>query len=46
VLLSIIIPVYNSEKTIKKALDSIFEQTYNDVEIICVNDCSTDNTLK
>lgn len=37
--------MYNSEKTIKKALDSIFEQTYDDVEIICVNDCSTDNTL-
>jgi len=46
VLLSIITPVYNSEKTIKKALDSIFEQTYDDVEIICINDCSTDNTLK
>jgi len=45
VLVSIIIPIYNSEKTIKKALDSIFEQIYDDVEIICVNDCSTDNTL-
>ncbi|MBE6493731.1 MAG: glycosyltransferase family 2 protein [Methanosphaera stadtmanae] len=44
-LLSIIIPVYNSEKTIKKALDSIFEQSFNDFEIICVDDCSTDNTL-
>lgn len=44
-LLSFIIPMYNSEKTIKKALGSVFEQTLDDIEIICIDDCSTDNTL-
>ncbi len=37
--------MYNSEKTIKKALGSVFEQTLDDIEIICIDDCSTDNTL-
>ncbi len=43
---SIIIPIYNAEKYIKKCLDSICNQTLNNVEIICVNDGSTDNSLK
>lgn len=43
--LSIIIPVYNSEKYINKCLDSIVQQKYEDYEVICVNDGSTDNTL-
>lgn len=43
---SIIIPAYNSEKFIGECLNSIFSQTYKNVEIIVVNDCSTDNTLK
>lgn len=43
---SIIIPAYNSEKFIGECLDSIFSQTYKNVEVIVVNDCSTDNTLK
>ena len=43
---SIIIPAYNSEKFIKECLSSIFSQTYKNIEIIVVNDCSTDNTLK
>lgn len=45
ILVSIIIPVYNSEKTIGKCLDSLVGQTYKDIEIICVNDCSQDNSL-
>lgn len=43
---SIIIPAYNSEKFIGECLDSIFSQTYKNIEVIVVNDCSTDNTLK
>ena len=42
--ISIIIPAYNVEKYIHKCLDSILEQTFNDYEIIIVNDVSTDNT--
>lgn len=44
-LISIIIPVYNSENYISKALDSILAQNYKDIEIILVNDGSTDNSL-
>jgi len=43
---SVIIPVYNVEKYIKQALDSVVNQTLKDIEIICVDDCSTDNSLK
>ena len=42
---SVIIPVYNVEKYIGKCIDSIINQTYRDIEIICVNDGSTDNSL-
>ncbi len=41
---SIIIPVYNVEKLLPRCLDSIFAQTYQDFEIICVNDCTPDNS--
>lgn len=43
---SIIIPVYNVEKYLHKCLDSILSQTFGDFEVICVNDGSTDNSLK
>ena len=39
---SIIIPVYNVEKYLADCLDSVVNQTLEDVEIICVNDGSTD----
>ncbi|WP_236974820.1 glycosyltransferase family 2 protein [Membranihabitans maritimus] len=42
--ISVILPVYNGEKYLKDAIDSILYQTYNDFELIVVNDCSTDNT--
>jgi glycosyltransferase involved in cell wall biosynthesis len=43
-LVSIIIPVYNGEKFIKETLESIFEQTFQDFEIIIVDDGSIDGT--
>lgn len=42
-LISVIIPVFNSEKYIEKCLETITNQTYKNVEIIIINDCSTDN---
>ena len=42
---SIIIPIYNTEKYLSKCLDSVINQTLKDIEIICVNDCSPDNSL-
>ncbi|MBK0074660.1 glycosyltransferase [Bacillus sp. S56] len=41
-LISLIIPVYNAEKFLPRCLDSVKNQTYNDLEIILVNDGSTD----
>lgn len=43
---SIIIPVYNVEKYLQECLDSVLEQTFSDFEVICVNDASTDSSLK
>lgn len=44
--LSIIIPVYNVEKFLPQCLDSVINQTLKDIEIICVNDGSTDKSLE
>jgi len=41
-LVSVLVPVYNTEKYLEKCLDSIIGQTINDMEIICVDDGSTD----
>lgn len=43
--LSIIVPVYNVEKYLQKCLESLIKQTLKDIEIICVNDGSMDNSL-
>ncbi len=43
-LVSVIIPTYNREKTIVKAVESVLNQTYKNIEVIIVDDCSTDNT--
>ena len=43
---SVIVPVYNVEKYLPECLDSIINQTFSDIEIICINDGSTDNSLK
>ena len=44
--ISVIIPVFNSEKYLEKAVESILFQSFKDFEIICVDDGSTDNSLK
>lgn len=43
-VVSVIIPVFNGEKYIEEALDSVFTQTFRDFEVIVVNDGSTDST--
>ena len=43
---SIIIPVYNTEKYLPKCLNTIVSQTFQNIEILIVNDCSTDNSLQ
>lgn len=44
-LISVIIPVYNQEKYLARCINSVIEQTYRDLEIILVNDGSTDGSL-
>ena len=44
-LVSVVIPCYNAEKYLVESIDSIINQSYTNLEIICIDDCSTDNTL-
>ena len=46
VKISIVIPVYNAEKYLRQCLDSLIGQTLKNIEIICVNDGSKDNSLE
>ena len=42
---SVVVPIYNSEKYIQKCIDSIINQKYSDWELILVDDGSTDNSI-
>lgn len=44
-LISIIVPIYNSEKTLERCIKALMSQTYNNIEIILVNDGSEDDSL-
>lgn len=43
-LISVIIPAYNAKDYLRECLDSVCNQSYSNLEIICINDGSTDNT--
>ncbi len=45
VKVSIVVPVYNTSKYLNECIDSLLNQSFNDLEIICINDGSTDNSL-
>lgn len=45
-LISVIVPVYNTEKYLKRCIESLIQQTYINIEIILVNDGSTDNSFE
>lgn len=45
-LVSVLIPVYNVEKYLRKCLDSVLSQTLVDIEVVCINDGSTDASLQ
>ena len=45
-LISVIVPVYNVERYLRECLDSLINQTYNDLEVIMVDDGSKDSSGK
>jgi glycosyltransferase involved in cell wall biosynthesis len=44
-LISVIVPVYNGEKTIRETIESVLAQSFSDFELIVINDGSQDSTL-
>ena len=45
-LLTVLMPVYNSDKFLDESINSILSQTYSDFEMLILDDASTDNSLK
>ena len=45
-LISIIVPIYNVEKYIERCLESVYNQTYPNIEVILVNDCTPDKSAR
>ncbi len=45
-MISVIIPAYNSEETLRCCIDSLLLQTYRNIEVVLINDASTDKTLE
>ena len=45
-IVSVIVPIYNAEDTLVDTLDSISNQTFADMEILMINDCSSDSSRK
>lgn len=45
-LVSVIMPVFNAEKYLEKSISSVFDQTYKNVELICIDDNSSDNSYE
>ena len=43
---SVVVPVYNVEKLLQRCLNSLINQSLHDIEIICINDGSTDKSLE
>lgn len=43
-LVSVIIPIYNVEKFLDQCLESVLGQTYRNIEVLCINDGSTDSS--
>jgi glycosyltransferase involved in cell wall biosynthesis len=44
--ISIVVPIYNTEKYLSKCINSLIKQTFSDIEIILVNDGSPDNSIE
>lgn len=44
--ISVVVPIYNGEQYLKRCVDSVLEQTYKDIEVLLVNDGSTDDSLE
>ena len=43
---SVVLPIYNVEKYIRKCLESLVSQTFSDFEVICVDDCGIDSSMQ
>ena len=43
---SVVLTVYNMESCLRETMDSVLEQTYRDLEVICIDDGSTDKSLE